>query len=60
MTFWVGLVLIAITVAMIVVARPRDGVSASFLKVWVVGQVYALTAMAIAVMGATIAISALF
>ena len=45
MNFTAGLILIAVTIAMIVVARPADGVAAPFLKVWIVGQVYALIAM---------------
>lgn len=57
MDFTAGLVLIAITIAMIVIARPKDGVSAPFLKVWVVGQIYALAAMVSAVIGVTIIIS---
>jgi hypothetical protein len=42
---------------MIVIARPKDGVSAPFLKVWIVGQIYALAAMVSAVIGVTIIIS---
>jgi len=57
MDFTAGLVLIAITIAMIVIARPKDGVSAPFLKVWIVGQIYALTAMVSAVIGVTIIIA---
>jgi hypothetical protein len=57
MDFTAGLVLIAITIAMIVIARPKDGVSAPFLKVWIVGQIYALTAMVSAVIGVTIIVA---
>jgi hypothetical protein len=57
MNFTAGLVLLAVTVAMIVVARPADGVSAPFLRVWIVGQVYALAAMVSAVIGVTILIT---
>ena len=56
MSFTAGLVLIAITIAMIVMGRPTDGKSAPFLRVWVVGQLYALAAMASAVLGVTIMI----
>ena len=56
MNFATGLVLIAITVAMIAAARPADGELAPFLKVWFVGQAYALTAMVSAVVGVAIAI----
>ena len=57
MNFTAGLVLLAITVAMVVVARPADGVSAPFLKVWIVGQLYALTAIVSFVMGITVLIT---
>ena len=46
-----GLALIAVTIAMVLLGRPRDGVSAPFLKVWIVGQLYVLIAMVSAVMG---------
>jgi hypothetical protein len=58
MNFTAGLVLLAVTVAMIVVARPADGVSAPFLRVWIVGQIYALAATVSAVIGVTILIIA--
>jgi hypothetical protein len=54
-----GPALIAVTVLMILVARPKDGESAPFLKSWPVGQAYSLAAMASAVAGATLVISRL-
>lgn len=57
MTFWAGPILIAVTIAMIVVARPRHGEPAPFLGVWIVGQLYALTAMISTVMGVTIIVT---
>ena len=57
MNFTAGLILIAAPIAMLVVARPADGESAPFLKVWIVGQAYALAAMLSAVIGVTIIIS---
>ena len=57
MNFTFGLILLAVTIAMLVIARPADGESAKFLKVWIVGQIYALTAMVSAVLGVTIIIS---
>jgi len=57
MNFTGGLVLLAIPVAMVLLARPADGESAPFLKIWIVGQVYALAAMVSAVMGVTIVIT---
>jgi len=56
MNFTIGLILIAIAIAMVVMVRPADGGSAPFLKVWIVGQIYALTAMVSAVMGIAILI----
>lgn len=57
MNFAAGLILIAVTVAMIVLGRPANGESAPFLKVWIVGQIYALAVMVSAVMGVTILIA---
>jgi hypothetical protein len=57
MDFTVGLILIGVTFAMVILARPADGESAPFLKNWIVGQLYALTAMVSAVIGVTIVIS---
>jgi hypothetical protein len=54
--FILGLVFIAVTVAMVVLGRPTDGVSAPFLKVWAVGQAYALAAMSSAVAGTVMVI----
>lgn len=54
MLFAVGIGLIALTVAMILGARPKmDEDSAPYLKVWPVGQAYALVAMTSAVAGVT-------
>lgn len=52
-----GLVLIVAAIGMIVLARPQDGVAAPFLRVWIVGQAYVMTAMVSAVLGATLVIS---
>lgn len=57
MMFWVGLILIALTVAMVLLGRPADGESAPFLKAWYVGQAYVLAALTSAVMGITFAIT---
>jgi hypothetical protein len=47
-----GVILIAIAVAMLIVARPKDGVSACFLKgPWIVGQAYVMIAMISGVIG---------
>ncbi len=42
---------------MLVFGRPADGESAPFLRVWIVGQIYALAAMVSAVIGVTIVIT---
>jgi len=52
-----GLLLIGVTFAMVLLARPADGLSAPFLRLWIVGQIYALAAMASAVIGITLVIS---
>jgi hypothetical protein len=47
-----GVILIAIAVAMLIVARPKDGVSARFLKgPWIVGQAYLMITMIFGVIG---------
>lgn len=57
MTLTSGIVLLAGAVAMLFFGRPSDGVSAPFLKVWVVGQIYAMAAMVAGVMGVTMILS---
>jgi hypothetical protein len=56
MNFTAGLLFIAVSIGMLVLARPADGESAPFLKVWIIGQIYALTALLSAVVGVTIVI----
>ena len=47
-----GVISIAIAVAMLILARPKDGVSAHFLKgPWIVGQPYVMIAMIFGVIG---------
>jgi hypothetical protein len=57
MNIAIGLTFIAVTVVMMLVARPSDGVSAPFLRIWIVGQVYVLVALVSAVLGAAAIIS---
>lgn len=59
MVYVVGILLIALTVGMVLAARPVAGEPARFLRVWAVGQAYILTAMVSAVAGSTLIISAL-
>jgi hypothetical protein len=57
MLFAVGLILIVAMIAMVVLARPADGVVAPFLKSWVIGQIYALMALVSAVLGVSLALT---
>jgi len=41
---------------MILVARPSDGVSAPYLRIFIVGQIYLLTAMIAVVVGVAVVI----
>ena len=52
-----GLCLIALAVAMVVIARPADGVAAPFLTSWAVGQSYALAALTSGVLGTSLVLS---
>jgi uncharacterized membrane protein YeiH len=53
----VGLILFAVTGAMLALARPKDGNAAAFLKLWIVGEIYILAALVSAVMGITIVLT---
>jgi hypothetical protein len=57
MVFVVGLILIAVTIIMVVLARPADGVVAPFLKSWVIGQIYTMAALGVGVLGISLALS---
>jgi hypothetical protein len=57
MLFTSGLILLALMVVMIIVARPSDGVAATFLKNWVVGQTYALATLTSGVIGITLVLN---
>jgi hypothetical protein len=57
MLFVAGLCLIAFAFAMVLIARPSDGVAAPFLKNWAIGQIYALGALTSIVVGVTMALS---
>jgi hypothetical protein len=57
MSFTLGFLLIAVTVAMVLIARPAAGEPVRFLKVWFVGQIYILGAMVSALAGVTIMIN---
>lgn len=59
MSFAIGFVLIALTVGMVLVARPADGICAPFLRIWAVGQVYVLGAMVSALAGLTLIVNSL-
>ena len=57
MNIVIGLLLVALTVGMLVLARPRDGEPAQFLKAWIVGQAYVMTAIVSAVTGVALMLS---
>ncbi|HET7850845.1 MAG TPA: hypothetical protein VFL51_17480 [Pseudolabrys sp.] len=57
MTLMAGILLFVFAVAMLLVARPADGESASFLKVWFIGQIYAMVTLVLGVTGVTMIIS---
>jgi hypothetical protein len=51
MSLMAGIVLIATSILALVLSRPRDGVALPFLRVWIVGQIYALTIMIVGLVG---------
>ncbi len=55
-SFILGAALIAVAIVLVALGRPKDGVAAPFLKVWAVGQAYALAVLASAVAGVALAI----
>lgn len=56
-TAWLaGFAMIGAAALMILVARPKDGESAPFLKVWIVGQIYAMVALIGVVLGVTLVV----
>jgi len=57
MSFTLGLLFVFATVAMLVIARPSGGIAAPYLKTWLAGQAYALTALASAVFGLTVIVT---
>jgi hypothetical protein len=57
MSFTLGILLIAVTVGMVLIARPAGGEPVRFLKGWIVGQIYILGAMVSALAGVTIMIN---
>ncbi len=57
MTFTLGLLLLAVTVAMLVMGRPSDGVAAPLLRSWLAGQAYTLTTLVTAVLGITVIVT---
>ena len=56
MKFVIGVALIVIAVGMVLLARPRDGESAPYLRIYIVGQLYILTALIGMVMGTALMI----
>jgi hypothetical protein len=54
-----GLVCLAVGVGLILAARPRYGKSPGFLSNWVVGQIYVLVVLVIAVVGVALIVGSL-
>ena len=51
MNFTGGIVLLAVAVAMLFLGRARGGEQLHIFRVWIVGQIYVMTAMIIGVLG---------
>jgi len=53
-----GLILLAIAVGMILIARPKGGETVPFMRErhWVVGQAYVMSTLLLFVLGATVVI----
>jgi hypothetical protein len=51
MNFTAGIALIAVAIVMLVFMRPKDGIAHPFLRVWIVGQIYALTILILGTAG---------
>ena len=51
MLFALGIALVGLTIGMVLLGRPADGVAAPFLRAWLVGQAYILGAMVSALAG---------
>ena len=51
MNFTGGIILLAVAVAMLFFGRARGGEQLDIFRVWIVGQIYIMTAMIIGVLG---------
>ena len=51
MSLMAGIVLIAASIVALVLSRPRGGVALPFLRVWIVGQIYAMAIMIVGLVG---------
>jgi hypothetical protein len=56
MSVMAGIVLIAASILALVLSRPRGGVALPFLRVWIVGQLYAMTIMIVGLVGVALII----
>lgn len=54
-----GLIMLAVAIGLIVIARPRRGKTPALLSSWVVGQVYVLVCLVCTVLGASFLIRSL-
>ncbi len=56
MSVMAGIVLIAASIVALFLSRPRDGVALPFLRVWIVGVIYAMTIMIVGLVGGALII----
>jgi hypothetical protein len=56
MNFTGGVFLLAVAVAMLFFGRAREGESLRIFRVWIVGQLYVMTAMSVGVFGTAVVI----
>jgi hypothetical protein len=56
MNFTAGVFLVAVAVAMLFFGRARGGEPLRIFRVWIVGQLYAMTAMSVGVFGTAVVI----
>jgi hypothetical protein len=56
MSVMAGIVLIAASIVALFLSRPRDGVALPFLRVWIVGVIYAMAIMIVGLVGVALII----
>jgi hypothetical protein len=56
MSVMAGIVLTAASIVALFLSRPRDGVAVPFLRVWIVGVIYAMAIMIVGLVGVALII----